>query len=75
LGAQKTETFYDYNWQPCEAENARFYGTLQKTDSGWLRKDYFLPGNSLQMQALYEDKLVRLKTVIASTFTQMANLQ
>ena len=61
LGAQKTETFYDYNWQPCEAENARFYGTLQKTDSGWLRKDYFLASKSLQMQALYEDKACKIQ--------------
>ncbi|MFN8290245.1 MAG: hypothetical protein U0U70_08315 [Chitinophagaceae bacterium] len=55
--AQKTETWYDYNWKPCEPPMARFYGTVEKTDSGWFRKDYFLHSGkaTLQMQALYED--------------------
>jgi TonB family protein len=54
--AQKTESFYDYTWKPCTAENARFYSTVEKTDSGWLRNDYFINGMSLQMRAVYEDK-------------------
>ncbi|MEI9809225.1 MAG: energy transducer TonB [Bacteroidota bacterium] len=60
--AQKTESFYDYNWKPCTAENARFYSTLEKTDSGWLRHDYYLNGMSLQMRALYEDKECKIQT-------------
>jgi antitoxin component YwqK of YwqJK toxin-antitoxin module len=54
--AQKTESFYDYNWKASTPENARFYSTVEKTDSGWLRNDYFINGVSLQMRALYEDK-------------------
>ena len=54
--SQKTEKYYDYNWSICDASEARFYSTEEKTDSGWLRKDYFVHNNSLQMQALYEDK-------------------
>lgn len=55
--AQKTETYYDFYWKPCEPAAARFYGTTEKTDSGWLRKDYYLNSSkaTLQMQALYED--------------------
>ena len=59
--AQKTETFYDYSWKPCPPENARFYSVLEKTDSGWFRKDYFMGSKSLQMQALYEDSACKIK--------------
>lgn len=54
--AQKTEQYYDYYWKPCTAENARYFSTVEKTDSGWFRNDYFLNTGYLQMQALYEDK-------------------
>jgi hypothetical protein len=40
--AQRTELYSDYNWKPCEPLEARFYSTIQKTDSGWLRNDYFI---------------------------------
>lgn len=66
--AQKTESFYDYYWKPCEAENARFYSTLEKTDSGWLRHDYYINGMSLQMRALYEDKDCKIQTGPCSYF-------
>jgi antitoxin component YwqK of YwqJK toxin-antitoxin module len=59
--AQKTETFYDYYWKPCPAENARYYSIVEKTDSGWLRKDYFVSPTRLQMQALYEDEAGKTK--------------
>jgi len=54
--AQKTESFYDWQWKPCEAVKARFYSTLEKTDSGWLRYDYFLGSKKTQMKALFEDQ-------------------
>ncbi len=53
--AQKTESYYDWQWKPCESIKARFYSTLEKTDSGWLRFDYFLSGPKLQMKALFAD--------------------
>ena len=53
--AQKTEAYYDYNWKACAPENARFYSEVIKTDSGWLRRDYFLGTRSLQMSGLFED--------------------
>jgi antitoxin component YwqK of YwqJK toxin-antitoxin module len=59
--AQKTETFYDYNWKPCTVEKARFYSTLEKTDSGWFRHDYFINSRKLQMQALYKDSTCKIQ--------------
>lgn len=53
--AQKKEAYYDYSWKPADPLKARFYSTVEKTDSGWFRNDYFLGTMKLQMQALYED--------------------
>jgi antitoxin component YwqK of YwqJK toxin-antitoxin module len=53
--AQTNVTFYDYKWNKCEAAAARFYSTVEKTDSGWLRFDYFVSTNKPQMVALYKD--------------------
>jgi len=58
--AQKIESYYDYNWKPCESLKARFYSTLQKTDSGWLRHDYFIDGLKLQMKALFADSACKV---------------
>lgn len=55
ISAQKTEAYYDYMWKPCAPELARFYSEVDKTDSGWLRKDYFLGSKTLQMIGLFED--------------------
>jgi antitoxin component YwqK of YwqJK toxin-antitoxin module len=55
ISAQKTEAYYDYMWKPSTPENARFYSEVTKTDSGWLRNDYFLGTKTLQMSGLYED--------------------
>lgn len=60
LAGQKQENYYDYNWKPCEPEDARFYSTVEKTDSGWLRRDYYLGNLQLQMQALYSDRETKI---------------
>jgi antitoxin component YwqK of YwqJK toxin-antitoxin module len=52
---QKIEKYFDYNWKECAPDMARFYGLIQKTDSGWLKQDYFLIEKKLQMEALYQD--------------------
>lgn len=54
--AQKIEEYYDYNWKRCEAEQARYYTLIEKTDSGWHRRDYFIHEGSLQMDGYYADK-------------------
>jgi len=53
---QKTEAYYDYSWKTCPVENARYFSVIEKTESGWFRKDYFLSSQTLQMQGLYEDE-------------------
>lgn len=54
--AQKTEAYYDFYWKPCEPEAASFFSTVEKTDSGWLRHDYYIQAKRLQMKALYKDE-------------------
>lgn len=53
--AQKINAYYDYLWKPCAPEQARYFSEIEKTDSGWLRHDYFLGTKTLQMSGLFED--------------------
>ncbi|HUZ58663.1 MAG TPA: hypothetical protein VMU83_07770 [Hanamia sp.] len=55
ISAQKTEAYYDYMWKSSTPANARFFSVVTKTESGWLRQDYFLGTKSLQMSGLFED--------------------
>jgi antitoxin component YwqK of YwqJK toxin-antitoxin module len=52
---QDIEKYYDYNWRKCEPNRARFYSAVYKTDSGYVRKDYYIREKSLQMLGKYED--------------------
>lgn len=58
--AQKTRTYYDYQWKACDVGQARFVSDVVKTDSGWLRDDYFISTQKLQMQGLYEDSATKI---------------
>lgn len=58
--AQVKQTYYDFFWKPCDPVNARFFSTVEKTDSGWLRNDYFTYEKKLQMQALYKDEACKI---------------
>jgi antitoxin component YwqK of YwqJK toxin-antitoxin module len=74
--AQKTTTtYYDYNWQPCAISEARFVSTVDNTDSGWLRKDYFLATQQLQMAGLYKDSACKIKEGHVSYFYANGNLE
>lgn len=53
--AQHYERYYDFRWNPCEPEQARFYTELDKKDDLWERKDYFIYERSLQMKGGYTD--------------------
>jgi len=55
LFSQKIEKYYTYNWKETVPTDARFYGLVMKTDSGWHRSDYFLATKKLQMRGLYDD--------------------
>ncbi len=59
--SQKIETYYDYNWKPCDLLNARFFSVLEKKDSGWHRLDYFVANKQLQMDAMYEDSACKIR--------------
>ncbi len=55
INAQRYERYYNYKWQRCEPIEARFYSELNKKDSLWERKDYFIHEQSLQMMGSYTD--------------------
>lgn len=61
LFGQTIEKYYTYNWKECNADEARFYSTIQNTDSGYVRKDYFLHERSMQMMGKYKDKECKVK--------------
>lgn len=72
--SQTKETYYDFSWKPCVAEDARYVGILEKTDSGWLRKDFYVTSSSLQMQALYEDEACKMQNGFYFYFFASGNL-
>ena len=59
--AQTIEKFYDFAWRPCEAGSARFYSQMELKDSGWVRRDYYLPARNLQMVGLFKDSSGQVK--------------
>jgi len=59
---QKTEKYFDYNWHETDALHARFYSLIEKTDSGWHRRDYFVHSLTLQMEGVYEDSACKIPT-------------
>ena len=60
--SQKIERYFDYRWHDTTATNARFYSLMEKTDSGWHRKDYYLHSLSLQMEGLYKDSACKISS-------------
>lgn len=56
LQAQTIEKYYDFEWKPVAEKMARFRTVINKTDSGYVRKDYFIRENRLQMSGKYADK-------------------
>ncbi len=60
-GAQNIEKYYDYRWKECKPDTARFYSKIAKTDSGYLRKDYYIRERRLQMSGVYSDSLCEIK--------------
>ncbi|MCW3106154.1 MAG: Antitoxin component YwqK of the YwqJK toxin-antitoxin module [Segetibacter sp.] len=55
LHAQRIEQYYDWQWKRTEPVAARFYAVIEKKDSLWERKDYFIHEKSLQMIGTYTD--------------------
>jgi antitoxin component YwqK of YwqJK toxin-antitoxin module len=55
LSSQTVEKFFDFQWKPCDVNEARFYSIITSTDSGYIRNDYFIHEKSLQMSGKYND--------------------
>ncbi len=53
--AQKIEKFFDYAWRPTIANTARYYALIEKKDTVWHRKDFFIHEGKLQMEGYYQD--------------------
>ncbi|RFM27779.1 energy transducer TonB [Deminuibacter soli] len=54
--AQKVEKYFDFRWKETTPDSARYAAMIERTDSGWHRKDYFIHERSLQMDGTYEDE-------------------
>ncbi|HVU55933.1 MAG TPA: TonB family protein [Puia sp.] len=59
---QKAEKYFDYQWHETDALHARFYSLIEKTDSGWHRRDYFIHSLTLKMDGLFEDSACKVRT-------------
>ncbi|SDD71879.1 energy transducer TonB [Niabella drilacis] len=59
--AQNIERYYDTQWKETQPADARYYSRIQKTDSGWLLKNFFISEKSLQMTGLYSDEQQKIK--------------
>ncbi len=57
--SQKIEKFYDYRGKETTPENSRYIAVILKTDSGWLRSEYYVRERSLKMKGLYLDSLCK----------------
>lgn len=51
----QTEKYYNYRWEICNPEEARFYSIILKTDSGYVKQDYFIHERAMQMSGKYKD--------------------
>lgn len=48
--------YFNKGWEECKKDTAFYYGVLYKTGDLWSRKDFWVKGNKLQMEASYRDK-------------------
>jgi len=71
--SQKTETYYDFYWKPCRADVACYYSEVQKTDSGWLRRDIYLNTRTMQRQNLYEDQDCKIQNGLCEYYYANGN--
>ena len=72
--AQVTETYYDYNWKPCTKEVARYRTLLDKTDSGWWRRDFSAYNGQVIKVGLYRDSTCKVINGTVQQFYANGNL-
>lgn len=51
-----TYLYFDKGWQECKKDTAYYYGIVYKNGDLWSRKDFWVKGNQLQMEATYLDQ-------------------
>lgn len=73
--SQITTSFYDWKWRTTDVSKARFYSTVERTDSGWLRNDFFISTQKLQMKALYKDSACKIINGNAIYFYSNGNIE
>jgi TonB family protein len=59
--SQAIEKYFDFWWNPCNANEARYYSNTTKTDSGYVRNDYFIREKRLQMSGKFSDEDCKVK--------------
>lgn len=59
--AAQDKQYYDWKWNPSNPEDARFVSLTDKTDSGWVRRDFYLSTKKSQMKGLYKDSALKIK--------------
>ncbi|MBO9631732.1 MAG: energy transducer TonB [Chitinophagaceae bacterium] len=55
-------TFYDYKFRKTDVAGARFFSTVKRTDSGYLRNDYYMKGQTAQMSGYYADSGLKIRS-------------
>lgn len=68
IAQQSTQVYYDVNWKKCNPEKAFYFVIIEKTDSGYYRRNYFVNNSKLQMAALYEDSASKTGNGYATYF-------
>lgn len=61
LAGAQTEKYYNYKWEPCQPGDARFVSLTNKTDSGWVKRDFYLSTKKLQMKGLFKDSALKIR--------------
>lgn len=58
--AQYAKKYYNYKWEECAPNVARYLSLTTKTDSGYYRRDYYLREKRLQMIGTFSDSLCKV---------------
>ena len=59
--AAQNKQYYNYQWKTCDVSDARFVSLTDKTDSGWVRRDFFMSTKKSQMKGLYKDSTLKIQ--------------
>lgn len=62
LSQSQEITFYDYKFRKTDVAGARFFSTVKKTDSGYLRNDFYVKGQTAQMSGYYADSSLKVRS-------------